>query len=948
MVTHGNLIDNLEYIRKSFGLSQSSVGVHWLPPYHDMGLIGGIFETIYSGARSILMPSICFVQKPVRWLKTISRYRATISGGPNFAYNLCVNKISPEQCSALDLSSWKLAFCGAEQVRAETLERFAQAFTPIGFQPDAFYPCYGMAEASLMISGRSGVKCASPTMPKSNGSEAEHNRFEFVSCGHFSREHIDLCIVSPDSRTLLPEGQVGEIWVSGPGVTTGYWEQEQQTQETYEAFLADTNEGPFLRTGDVGFEYHNELYITGRLRELIIIRGRNYFPQDIELTVERSHSELNSNGGAAFSVETDGEERLIIVQEIRRDRYRNFHEQEIIESICKALSLNFELRAEAVLLLRPNSIPRTANGKIQRHACKAGFLNGTLDVMGEWRRPLEAPKPGSSLEIGSPDREASLSPSDARRRIQNWLIEKLAKELRVSPEVIKPERPFTDYSLDSLQQAGISGELADWLGCRLQPTLLLEYPDISSLSRYLAVLKDVSERLSELVPEERNTLLAQVSEEGTSRRFSDVEAVPERFYRLNLLPQYRDLQKRQRELTKSGFRSPFFTLHAGVNNDRTLIDGKQFINYSSNNYLGLSGHPEVSQAAKDAIDRYGTGVSASRIVSGERPVHLELEREIADLIGTDDCICFVGGNLTNMSVIGHLFGKNDLILYDELSHDSVLQGIALSHADSHAFRHNDWEDLSRLLQDRRIHYEKVLIFIEGIYSMDGDVPDAPKFVEVKRRHKALLMVDECLSIGVLGESGCGIRQHFFLNAEDVDIWMGGISKAFASCGGYVAGSHALVQYLKYSAPGFIYTTGMSPANAAAALAAIRILKREPERVARLHELSRFFLETAREHKLNPGRSKDTPVVPIIIKNEIQCMYAYQMLSERGINVQPILYPAVPANASRLRFFLSCTHSETQIEFTVKVLAQVLDKLGVEENQGTEIVCLDRTDDRICK
>jgi 8-amino-7-oxononanoate synthase len=373
--------------------------------------------------------------------------------------------------------------------------------------------------------------------------------------------------------------------------------------------------------------------------------------------------------------------------------------------------------------------------------------------------------------------------------------------------------------------------------------------------------------------------------------------------------------------------NPFFQVHERVSRDTTVIGGREMINFSSYNYVGMSGDPVVSAAAKAAIDRYGTSVSASRLVSGEKGLHRDLERAIADFIGAADAIVFVGGHSTNETTVGHLFGPGDLILHDALAHNSIIQGCILSGAHRRPFPHNNWRVVEKLLADLRGDYRRVLVAIEGVYSTDGDIPDLPRFIEVKKRHKAFLMVDEAHSAGVLGPRGRGIGEYFGVDPTDVDLWMGTLSKSFGSCGGYIAGCRAMVEYLKYTAPGFVYSVGISPANAAAALAAIRRLRDEPERVARLHERARLFLTLARSRGLNTGLSKDSPIVPVILGDSVHCLRLSRALFDRGINVQPILYPAVEERAARLRFFITANHTEEQIRHSIDVTAEAVERIN---------------------
>ena len=400
-------------------------------------------------------------------------------------------------------------------------------------------------------------------------------------------------------------------------------------------------------------------------------------------------------------------------------------------------------------------------------------------------------------------------------------------------------------------------------------------------------------------------------------------AIPEEFYRFDLHPGYRQLQIMNEGATRMGVRSPFFKLHEGTAGADTRIGGKSYINYASYNYLGMSGDPVVQAAARQAMERYGTSVSASRLVSGERPIHRELERALSELYDVDDAVAFVSGHATNVSTIGYLFGPRDLILHDEFIHNSILQGAQLSGARRLSFAHNDWAALDAILTEQRHQFERVLIVLEGIYSMDGDFPDLPRFVDIKRRHKAFLMVDEAHSLGVMGERGYGIREHFGLAGKDVDIWMGTLSKTLAGCGGYIAGETALIEHLKFLAPGFLYSVGMPPSVAAASLAALRRMQALPERVATLQARGRYFLETAQAAGIDTGSSTGYAVVPAITASSLKAARLSASLFEQGINVQPILYPAVPEKSARLRFFVSSLHTEEQLTRTVAALSALL-------------------------
>ncbi len=408
MISHGNLLHNSALIQACFQDTPQSQGVSWLPVYHDMGLIGGVLQPIYVGAQTVLMSPVDFLQKPIRWLQAISRYRATTSGGPNFAYDLCLQKITPEQLEQLDLSHWELAFTGAEPVRADTLEKFAKTFAPCGFRKTAFYPCYGMAETTLIVSG--GLKASEPNVLTVDAMSLEQNQVVLPQQPQDTDRHIVGCgqtwlnqqilIVHPETQIPCPEGQVGEIWVSGASVAQGYWHRPQQTEEIFRAIPANAAAGGpnFLRTGDLGFLQNGELFVTGRLKDVIIIRGQNHYPQDIERTVETSHAALRAGCGAAFAVDFKGAERLVIVQEVERSYLRKLDEVEVASCIRQAVVVHHGLDIFATVLVKTGSIPKTSSGKIRRHACRAEFLTGSLDVVKDWSENPQGTKKFLSLQ----------------------------------------------------------------------------------------------------------------------------------------------------------------------------------------------------------------------------------------------------------------------------------------------------------------------------------------------------------------------------------------------------------------------------------------------------------------------------------------------------------------------------------------------------------------------
>jgi acyl-CoA synthetase (AMP-forming)/AMP-acid ligase II len=389
VLSHENLLANSALIRHAFGHSAESVGVVWAPFYHDLGLIGGVLQPVFLGTATVLLSPIAFLRRPIRWLEAVSRYRGTTSGGPNFAYDLCVDRTTPAERAGLDLASWRVAFNAAEPVRASTLDRFARAFAPCGFRPEAFYPCYGLAESTLIVSG--GAAGAAPVRLSADARALEHGRLRraarargearaLVGCGRSLPGHA-VRVVDSATRHPCPPGRVGEIWVAGPSVGRGYWRRPAESARVFGARLAG-GEGPFLRTGDLGVLRDGELYVTGRAKDVVIVRGRNLYPQDIEATAERSHPALRAGCGAAFPVAVADEERLVVVHEV--DRTPGLDPAAVIEAIRARVSAEQEVQVNAVVLIAPRSIPKTSSGKIRRHATRAELLAGALDTVAAW------------------------------------------------------------------------------------------------------------------------------------------------------------------------------------------------------------------------------------------------------------------------------------------------------------------------------------------------------------------------------------------------------------------------------------------------------------------------------------------------------------------------------------------------------------------------------------
>lgn len=493
MVSHDNLVQNLRCFRDMLDLEGSQF-VSWLPLFHDMGLIQGVLLALYVGSDCTLMSPGTFIRSPIRWLQALSGTSRAMSAAPNFAYKLCLRKVSPREREELDLSGWDIALNAAEPVRAETIERFAEYFSPSGFRRSAFWPGYGLAEATLMVSG--GGRLAGPKIVHLDSSRLEQGEVKevsdpsasgvvsYVGCGQIIPGH-ELAIVDTGSLSALPDGRVGEIWSRGPSVALGYWKRERETRETFEATLSNGPSGRWLRTGDLGFVLNGELFVSSRLKDLIIVRGRNHYPQDIELTAEQSHPALRPGGGATFSIEHGGEERIVIVQEAEPKRLAE--PEEVFAAIVEAISVNHELYPQAIVLIRPGSLPKTSSGKIQRSGTRAAFLSQTLDVLAQWSRDAsdwaeEVPSSKAMRRGSERLRIMAAAPSRRRLLLSMFLMGQISSVLRLSSTLIDPEKSLGSLGFDSLTALELKNRLELALEMQLPMVDFLRSPTIAALT----------------------------------------------------------------------------------------------------------------------------------------------------------------------------------------------------------------------------------------------------------------------------------------------------------------------------------------------------------------------------------------------------------------------------------------------------------------------------------
>jgi acyl transferase domain-containing protein/acyl-CoA synthetase (AMP-forming)/AMP-acid ligase II len=540
-LTHRNLLANLDDISKVLGRGDDVKIVSWLPLHHDMGLIGAVFGVVYSGGTCYLMPPSAFISRPMRWPETISRYGANISVAPNFAFELCVDRSTPEERASLDLSNWTGAYCGAEPVRVATMQRFADAFGPAGFRADSFHPVYGLAEATLFVSGTTDRTAVAKVRHVDSVALRENNVVEIaaehpaaatvVGCGPVA-ESQEVVIVDPATHRQCGADEIGEIWVGGANVARGYLGKPVETEETFAAFVSDTGAGPFLRTGDLGSLIDGELFVAGRLKDLVIIRGRNYYPNDIEFTVQETNPGLLKGRGAVFAVtpESGASEQLIVVQEIDRERIGEADVNEVIAAIRTAITAEHQIQAHAVLLVDPLRIPTTSSGKIRRRACREKFVDGVLETFGEWHAPA-ARQPQPTAPSAEDTSEGVGRSAD---EIAAWFVCQLCAELDLSPAEVDTSQPFAFYGLDSVRSIQLMTALESWLGCKTSPTLAYDYPSIDLLAGHLA--GDAEDETSAAATHAGRGVRAERADEpiaiiGIGCRFPGAEG-PAEFWRL--------------------------------------------------------------------------------------------------------------------------------------------------------------------------------------------------------------------------------------------------------------------------------------------------------------------------------------------------------------------------------------------------------------------------------
>ncbi|MCL2277183.1 MAG: aminotransferase class I/II-fold pyridoxal phosphate-dependent enzyme [Treponema sp.] len=686
---------------------------------------------------------------------------------------------------------------------------------------------------------------------------------------------------------------IGELWVKGKSMHIGRMQKGAMIN-------ADIDKDGWLHTGDIARFDKGSLVIEGRLKEVILNEsGENIYPDELEdlydtLPMVAKYCILGLNN--------KGFDEITLVVEIQ--------DEALNDSVLEAISNKVgEINAQLPVLKRVKHLyiakepMPLANGfKVRRQKLKEMLENNAFPS-----NKLKIGAVSIANEASSPESQPAAAASDEQfKKIREQVIQCFAEVLDTTPDKIGGDMRFIEDlggdSLDSLgllvmaeTKFGVIVEESDYYRC-------MTANDVSHL-----IIEKLTGASSSGKKETRAEPVTPI------KNFEDT-------------PEYKAFTERFKTL--KDMQNPYYIAHDSTLRDTSIVGGKEVINFGSYNYLGLSGHPRVTQAAVEAAQKLGTSASGSRLLAGEKTLHKELEKEIAQWKNTEAALALVGGHSTNVTFVGNFCGEKDLILYDIMSHNSVSQGVQLSRATSRLFPHNDYKSARAILSSMRDKFEKVLLIIEGVYSMDGDIAPVPEFVKLKKEFGLFLMVDEAHSSGVIGKNGGGVDDYFNLKSDDIDIRMGTLSKGIGSCGGYLAGKKSIIEYLRYSLPGFIFSVGLSPALAAASIEAIKIIRSDNSLVSKLQENIRYFVSKAKEKRFNICMAEESAIAPVLVGSDADAFALSQALFEKGFFIPPAVYPAVPANKARLRFCLTSCHNKKQIDLALDTLKELADKMKI--------------------
>ncbi|WP_078695373.1 aminotransferase class I/II-fold pyridoxal phosphate-dependent enzyme [Caloramator quimbayensis] len=678
----------------------------------------------------------------------------------------------------------------------------------------------------------------------------------------------------------------GELFVKGECIHKGRIKDKKfYPAETYDGYFA---------TGDIAIIKDGELFIHGRIKDVIINdSGENVYPDEIEDYFGNIEG-VKEICALGLKNERESEDiSLVVYSEEKGNDYREYIGG-LVYKINESLPIYKRIKK---LLLSENPLP-SVNGKIQRQKLKKliedrSFVCSAVEI-----------KKSEDEKNKEQDKNILINLSSIKEQIRLYFSDVLG----IASDSIADNAHFVnDLGGDSLQSIELRLKIEE---------------------KYDILLSDAEYYKCTNIEELSNLILKHISGEAAAAKDASAKKVKRKAVKtFEDSIEYKDFEKRRRLLEST--ENPYFICHDSIIRDTSIVKDREVINFGSYNYVGMSGHPQTVKAAKEAAEKYGTSASGSRLISGEKNLYIELEREIAKWKHAEDCLVLVSGHATNVTFVGNFCGENDLILYDALSHNSIEQGCRISRAAAKAFPHNDIDALERILRQNRDYYEKILVVVEGVYSMDGDIAPIPEFIKLKEKYGFFLMVDEAHSSCVIGEHGGGVDEYFKLKGDEIDIKMGTLSKGLGTCGGYLAGKKSLIEYLRYNLPGFVFSVGINPPSAAATLAAVRLIQRDNSMVKKLHENIKIFIEEAHLRNLNTCLAKETAIIPILVGKDRDAFILSNLLLKNGVFVPPAVYPAVPKGYARLRFCVNCNHNRDQIVYALDTLKNIAEKEGIK-------------------
>ena len=800
----------------------------------------------------------------------------------------------------------------------------SEAFSPHGFRLEAFYPCYGLAEATLMASG--GSKASRPVVRFVERSALEVGRVvqttasalqgrALVRCGGPALDER-IVVVDPETRRAAEPGRVGEIWLAGPSISPGYWKDPAATAAAFQGRLAETGEGPYLRTRDLGFLDDGELIVTGRLDDTMVIRGHNHYPEDLEWTMERSHPALRSGGGAAFLLEVEGEHQLVVVHEVEQHQPA-LDAAAIAAAIRRAVVEQHELSPHAIILVKADTLPKTPSGKVQRYRCRERFSAGSLSVLHVSVLDGVGADAGGAAATRKP---AALTPAV----VEEELLERLAGRLGLSRSYIDRRQPLESLGIDSLGVTELNLYVAERFGLELSLDRFFQGLTLCQLADAIVAGAGPVDRSGVVdrsgAPAGDGGLPGSPVDSGrnggTSIDLGSRHMVA-RMARTGVLDRARAFELPD-QLRRAGL-MPYFTELARSQGPTCELDGRPVVMLGANDYLGLTGDPRVRRAAAEAALAEGPSVSGSRLFNGSTPGQRELERKLAAFLGREDALIFTTGYQANIGFLSAVMAEDAILILDSDSHASVYDGGYVARCKVIQFRHEDARDLERRLQEIA-HRSPTMVMVDGVYSMTGELASLPELRAICDRFDATLAVDDAHGLGVLGTTGRGTEEHFGMRGG-ADVLTGTFSKSLASIGGWLAAEAKVVDWTRFHGRSMLFSAAIPPPSLAAASVALDVLVAEPWRLAMLWENARYWHRGLEQLGLDVMRLT-TPIVPVHVGDELACITFSRRLLDAGVYVNPVVAPAVRRGSAMLRTSVMASHTREHLDRALEIFDRV--------------------------